>query len=396
VTSAAGIPTPFYVFDLDRFDAKHRMLRGAFAARFPRLELGYSYKTAWLPAFCRRAQELGAFAEVVSRMEFELAMRLGVPPSRVLYNGPAKRSEDVALALKAGARLHLDSTEEARHAAEIARGCATPPSVGLRIALADAGATSRFGLSVEDGELAEALRILRPAGIRVAGLHVHASGRSRDLAGFSARARVLADAALEVGIDELDWIDLGGGLGFAPPEMPGLVYPDFASVAGALHAELARALGPALARLEVFVEPGIAWVGDCAELFAGVDALKRRGSREIAVLDVGIHDVKPSRHPHNHPTQGLDADHQPLAGPLRRYDLAGYTCMEDDWVARDLELPRLAPGCVLRIGNVGAYTFVFKPRFIRGAPAMFVRRAGELRRVRAAEGLGDFAVGHEL
>ena len=66
----AGIPTPYYVFDLDRFDAKHRMLREAFAARFPRLALGYSYKTAWLPAFCRRAQELGAFAEVVSRPQY--------------------------------------------------------------------------------------------------------------------------------------------------------------------------------------------------------------------------------------------------------------------------------------------------------------------------------------
>lgn len=391
-----SIPTPFYVFDLDRFDAKHRMLREEFGAHFPRLEIGYSYKTNWLPAFCRRAHELGAFAEVVSRLEFDLAMRLGVPAGRVIYNGPAKRRADIELALKAGARLHLDSLEEVRNAERFARTCGAPLRVGLRIALGDPGEVSRFGLSIADGELAHACTVLSRAGLRVCGLHVHASGRSRDLAGFRARARTLSAAALEVGIDELEWIDLGGGLGFAPSDMPGLSYPGFGEVAGALHAELAGAMGSALAGLDVFIEPGIAWVGDCAEIHARVEALKRRNGREIAVLDVGIHDVKPSRHPHNHPAAAFDSQRRPLGGARRCYDLAGYTCMEDDWVARDQELPELEPGCVLRIGNVGAYTFVFKPRFIRASPAMFVRRAGRLRLVRPAEELLDFAVGHEL
>jgi hypothetical protein len=70
--------------------------------------------------------------------------------------------------------------------------------------------------------------------------------------------------------------------------------------------------------------------------------------------------------------------------------------MEDDWVARDIELPALRPGAVLRIANVGAYTFVFKPRFIRGTPAMLLRRGGALREVHPGEGLEEFAIGHEL
>jgi diaminopimelate decarboxylase len=384
------------VFDADRFEQKQHMLRRAFEPCFPRLELGYSYKTLWLPAFCRLAHSWGAFAEVVSRLEFDLAMRLGVPGSRVLYNGPAKRFEDLALALKCDARVQLDSLEEVRHVARFARENPGEIRVGLRVTLPDAQGPSRFGLSPADGELEQALRLLRAARVRVAGLHVHASGRARDLAGFALRARVLASAALETGIDELEWLDLGGGLGFAPPEMNALRFPAFEEVARALHAELDAALGARLARLQIFLEPGIAWVGDCAEIYTRVEALKRRGAREIAVLDAGIHDVKPSRHPHNHPTQALDAEHRPLGGPTRRYDLAGYTCMEDDWLALDLELPELHPGAVLRIGNVGAYTYVFKPRFIRGTPAIWLRRGAELRLVHAGETLAEFAVGHEL
>jgi len=389
-------PTPFYVFDADRFEAKYRMLREAFAPAFPRLELAYSYKTLWLPAFCRLAQALGAFAEVVSRLEFELALRLGVPAARVLYNGPAKRFADVSEALKAGARLNLDSMAEVEHVVRAARQHPEELRVGLRVALAEPVGTSRFGLSEADGELAAALRHLRESGVRVAGLHVHASGRSRDLDGFARRARLLGRLALEAGVDDLDWLDLGGGLGFAPPEMPQLRFPAFAEVGQVMGSELRGALGAELERLAIILEPGIAWVGDCAELYASVEALKRRGDREIAVLDAGIHDVKPSRHPHNHPTQALDPRHRPLTGPRQRYDLAGYTCMEDDWVARDLELPQLEPGAVLRIANVGAYTWVFKPRFIRGTPAMLLRRGGELREVHAAEGIEAFAVGHEL
>jgi diaminopimelate decarboxylase len=207
---------------------------------------------------------------------------------------------------------------------------------------------------------------------------------------------VLSRALVVVGLDELEWLDLGGGLGFAPSQMPQLRFPSFDEVARTLHAELYALVGPRLAQLDVILEPGIAWVGDCAEIYTRVEALKRRGAREIAVLDVGIHDVKPSRHRHNHPTQALDPQHRPLEGPARAYDLAGYTCMEDDWLARDLELPELYPGVVLRIGNVGAYTYVFKPRFIRGTPAMWLRRGAELLQVHAGEGLAEFAVGHEL
>jgi diaminopimelate decarboxylase len=55
-----------------------------------------------------------------------------------------------------------------------------------------------------------------------------------------------------------------------------------------------------------------------------------------------------------------------LPGPI---DVTGYTCMEIDVLQRGFP-GELAVGDFLVFGNVGAYTSVFKPPFIRPAPAM--------------------------
>lgn len=395
---------PCFVFDLDRFDAKHALLREGLGSAFDHVELGYSYKTCWLPALCRRAHELGAWAEVVSRLEYRLAQRLGVPESDILYNGPAKRFEDVAAALKGGARLNLDSLEEVEHAVRFARDAAEPCDVGLRVSLPvsegdDPDRPSRFGLSVADGEFEEAVRRIEASDgrLRLVGLHGHLSTKARDCAVFRRNAEHLGRAAARVR-DDLRYLDLGGGLGFAPPGMPGLAYPAFAEIAAACRAGLDATLGEGLAGLEIVFEPGIAWTGDCAFLLTRVEAIKQRGGRTLAVLDTSIHDVKPSRHRHNHPARRVEpegVDASPDAETLPQ-DLVGYTCMEDDRIAIDQALPPLAPGDVLRIDNVGAYTFVFKPRFIRGTPAIWVVRGGHAICVKAGDDVDTFAAGHVL
>ena len=57
--------------------------------------IAYSFKTNYAPYICRSAKVLGAFAEVVSGMEYEIARRLGISTSKVHFNGPYKNSKAV-------------------------------------------------------------------------------------------------------------------------------------------------------------------------------------------------------------------------------------------------------------------------------------------------------------
>jgi diaminopimelate decarboxylase len=68
--------------------------------------------------------------------------------------------------------------------------------------------------------------------------------------------------------------------------------------------------------------------------------------------------------------------------------------MDDDYVAIGQELPELAPGDVLELGNVGAYTLVFKPPFIRTQPAVYLRYRGALELARSEQTVDELLAGY--
>jgi diaminopimelate decarboxylase len=375
--------------DLDRLARRYREFEAAFGARFPRLAIGYSYKTNYLLAVIRQLHGLGALAEVVSPFEEWLARRVGVAGDRIIVNGPGKSRGLLLSAFRGGSMLNLDSLLEAQVLARESGGNPSARGVGLRLNLAHPEARSgrersRFGVPLE--ELGAASRVLGEAGIPVVGLHAHLSTRTRSLEVFRFLVRELSAAAAEVGRG-LEYLDVGGGFGRAPAGMD-LSFPSLDEYADAIRDEMQSRLPGATDRLLV-VEPGMAMVGDAFSFFAPVTDVRRIGRRSVALVDGSVHNVKPTRHGHQLPAAALDARLAPKEGPWRAFDVVGYTCIEDDYLAQDLELPDLQPGDVVRFDGVGAYTLVFKPPFIRPTPPVYVREGGEIRIARRGEVFED-------
>jgi diaminopimelate decarboxylase len=380
-----------------RLESTYRAFNAAFARRFPRSVVAYSYKTNYVPYLLRRLHALGAWAEVVSGLEYDLACRLGVTGDRIVFNGPVKRAPELARALGSGSLVHVDTLAEVEDVA--AWGRANPGAdarVGLRVNVTwppDAARANRFGLSRRGGDLARAAATLQAApGLRLRGLHAHLSVPPRSAEQYAFVAAELAAAAIELGLDDELSIDVGGGFGHAPKEMAGLSFPSFDSYADAIASGLASVAERR--DLVLITEPGIAVVGTCASYYAPVLAIKSAGGRQLAVVDASVHTIKPTRHRYNLPTTAFDAGFEPLGGEVRRYDLVGYTCMDDDVFGADVELPNLRPGDLVRFDNVGAYTWVFKPPFIRGLPAMYALEPEGYVLVRHEQGLDDFLAGY--
>ncbi|MBK7950856.1 MAG: alanine racemase [Deltaproteobacteria bacterium] len=369
----AGLALPYYLVDRAALRARIRDMRGAFERRFRKLAVAYSYKTNYFPSVLRTVHAEGAWAEVVSELEYALALRLRVPTNRIVFNGPIKSDAALERALAGGSLVHIDGLEEAeRIAAIVRRHPAADPRVGLRVNLPHPEgeghrAFSRFGLPLE--ALDRAVAILADAGVEVTGLHAHLATKQRSAAHFEGVATALGEAAKLVGIDRLSSIDVGGGFGFSPAGGAGRAYPSFDEYADVIHGALARS-SPALVEKRLLVEPGMAMVNDVVRFVTRVEAVKQIGGRTIAVVDGSIQTVKPTRHGLNLPTRVYDAEGRPKSGPSTTCDLVGYTCMDDDYIAIDQALPHLERGDRVEIDHVGAYTAVFKPTFIRAMPAV--------------------------
>ena len=79
--------SPLYVVSESRLRRDYRDFLAAFSEPFVDTRIAYSVKTNYLAAVCAVLREEGAWMEVVSGLEYELARALDVPAAEIIMNG---------------------------------------------------------------------------------------------------------------------------------------------------------------------------------------------------------------------------------------------------------------------------------------------------------------------
>lgn len=375
--------SPFYLFDREAFARNFREITAAFRNRYPEVVVGYSYKTNYIPYLCRLARQMGGYAEVVSRLELDLALKIGCPPPEIIYNGPVKTAADLDFALSSGILVNIDTLRELESVTHLARK--NPKKIlriGLRlnIPLIDQEGKShlqddlplgRFGFSA--AAMAKVERQLRSfPNVRVCSLHGHTSSSSRSLWVYRTIADRLAEAGERHFSETIEFLNVGGGFyGRQVPAMGLAESPTFDEYAEAIGDTLRQRPWVEARRPRLVIEPGMAVTADTLSFVTRVFEIKRIGGRRLAVVDGTIFNVKPTLHRRNHPFAVITPEAR--TGPRGRYSIVGATCMEKDRLLQEIESVALERGDFLRIENVGAYTVVLTPPFIHPAPPILVR-----------------------
>lgn len=357
----------FYLLDSARFEQNCRELDAAFRRYYPRSRIAYSYKTNYTPRLARVVDRLGAWAEVVSDMELEIALRSGVDARHIIWNGPVKDIQKACELLSAGGLVNVDTLGELEELCTVARAQAGRPlGIGLRCNYdVGDGVISRFGFDVESDEFDSALRMLSEGrGLYLRALQAHFARRDPRL--WTARAagmlriydRVSADYDMRPEI-----LDLGGGIFGSMPESLRLQlgvgpfeFDDYASRAAGLFADHFRSQPDAPT---LFIEPGTALAGDSMRFVTKVKTIKAVRGKTFATTfgsqkNVSMSGVNP-------PMEIV-----PGGGEQKLYeglDVVGYTCIEGDVLQRNY-CGELAVGDYVVIGNCGSYSLVMKPPFI--------------------------------
>ena len=384
----------FYLLDLPAFRRNFNGFLSAFRAIYANTSLGYSYKTNYVPQLCRAAFDQGAYAEVVSSLEYDLALRLGIPADRIIFNGPAKENSYLEKALLAGSLVNVDSLEETETAVQCLKSHDDRPfGVGVRCNFS-VGDTprSRFGIDIENGDIQTAVSQLRALDhVTVAGLHCHFSW-DRSAAAFAQRAEKMSELCDRLfPHDPPGFVDIGGG--FCGPMEDDLKaqfsyqVPTFDEYAEAVAPRFAERFG-SHSQVELILEPGMGLISDVMNFVCRIASTKDIGGRHHAITTGSIYNIKPTLNKLNLP---LRVVHQPMKGrpSAAGWDVSGYTCMEIDIMYRDY-LGSLRTGDYLIFSNVGAYTVVLQPPFIKAAPAILsIDDEGGVEVVRRAETLAD-------
>lgn len=385
--------SPLFVFSERSLRAKVRTAKAAFAGHYPDTRLCWSYKTNYLNAVAGVFHQEGSLAEVVSGMEYEKARRLGIPGHQIVFNGPAKTHAELTRAVKEGAIIHADHSEELELLERIASELSTKPIVGVRIAL-DAGIFpkwDRFGFGLESGQAMDAVRRIVTGGkLQLGGLHSHIGTFVLDPSAYGRAARKLSEFAAVVeqrfGVRP-SHLDLGGGFAsnnsLAGQYHGGETVPPLTDYISELGDALSSGGG---ARLPLLIETGRALVDDAGTLIASVLASKRLSSgKKAIVIDAGVNllftawwyrlGISTSR-----PNDELHED-TVVYGPL---------CMNIDCVRESVALPDLVAGDSVCIHPVGAYALTQSMQFIHLRPAcVMIDTDGQPQLIRRAEVLDD-------
>lgn len=382
----------FYLLDTEQFELNFHELLKAFRKFYPETYIAYSYKTNYTPRLCRMVDDMGGYAEVVSDMELEIARRIGVPYSKVHFNGPVKNFEAVREVILGGGIVNLDDYVEVPAITELA---AQHPDMTINVGLRcnfqiNDGTLSRFGFDVEKKEFSELVAHLNGIGnIRIAGLHCHFASRRGET--WKPRAEGICRLADELCPELPGHVDLGGGLfGKMKNSLKaqfGMHIPTYKEYAQEAAATIAQHFGGFEHQPQLFIEPGSALVGDAMRFAARVKSIKDIRGKKIATLMGSIYNINPTLNKKNPPLTVMHDEALPTS-EYADLDFAGFTCIESDYLYRGYNGP-LSLGDFVVFENVGSYSVVLKPPFILPNFPILELREGRIDVIKRQETFDD-------
>lgn len=369
--------SPLFVFSERTIRETYRDALRAFTTRYPKVQFAWSYKTNYLNAICQVFHSEGAWGEVVSGMEYQKAAQNGVPPARIIFNGPDKTNDELRLAVENQSPIHIDHLDELYRLIEIARELGKRPQVAIRVNM-DTGVYpiwDRFGFNYENGSAWDAInKIILTDTLDLMGLHCHIGTFMLSTNAYAIATTKMCELARSLQAKhgkKIAYIDMGGG--FASKNtlkgsyMPGVdTSPSFDDYAEAICTAMLNAGFEADALPLLVLETGRALIDEAGYLLGSVLANKRLSDgRRATILDFGVnvlftafwyeHDVYPAQ------PFGAHAEESVLYGPL---------CMNIDVIRDNVSLPALQAGEQLVVCRVGAYNITQSMQFISMRPAV--------------------------
>ncbi len=367
--------SPCFVISEKQIRKNYQQAVRAFKTRYPKVQFAWSYKTNYISAVCNIFHQEGSWAEVVSIFEYQKAIQNGVPPTKIIFNGPDKSNADLKLAVENNSLIHIDHFDELYELAELTTQLKKKARVAIRVNM-DTGIYpiwDRFGFNYESGQAWNAVtKIMAGEYFELVGLHCHIGTFMLSTNAYAVAASKLSELALAIRNQYgklIQYLDLGGGFPstntLKGAYLPGAdTVPPVADFAEAITTTILNA-GFKTDELPLLIlESGRVLIDDAGYLLGSVIANKRLSDgRRATIMDFGVNILFTSFWYDHKITPAQEFSHQNedmvLFGPL---------CMNIDVIRESVNLPLLHKGDQVVVHKVGAYNMTQWMQFIQMRP----------------------------
>ncbi|MHC1719533.1 MAG: pyridoxal-dependent decarboxylase [Clostridiaceae bacterium] len=390
--------TPYFMINEEDLKNNVDSLKSALNSYWDNYIIGYSFKTNSLPWLVDYFKEKNFYAEVVSDDEYQLASVVGYEKHKFIYNSMCKSRETFFEAIKNCCIVNIDSERELQWLKEMDTEDCGKYEVGIRVnfelekqcpgetEMGDKG--SRFGFCYENGELKKAIDYI--GGLKnfsLKGLHLHCGTKSRSINVYRAISRTACEIKKAYSLD-LKYVDVGGGYFGGLPDKP-----NFSDYLKAISHELSSEFDKE--RLTLIVEPGTSLVSLPFSFVTSVIDVKKTKANNFVVTDGSRINIDPLMHKTSF-FYKVKYNSGNKGDILKTQVISGFTCMEDDRFFVLENQPALSLGDNVIFEKTGAYTMCLSPLFIRYYPDVYVKKGGNIFKVREKLKAEEYCRMHSL
>ncbi|TQF72695.1 diaminopimelate decarboxylase [Pseudoalteromonas luteoviolacea] len=355
--------TPCYVYSRKTLERHYHAFTDAAAAHTHLV--CYAVKANSNLAVLNVLARLGAGFDIVSQGELARVLKAGGDPSKVVFSGVAKTSDEIAFAIEKQIKcFNVESKAELERISVTATQMQTVAPVSIRVNpdidakthpyISTGLKENKFGIDIKQAFDVYQLACALP-GIEVVGVDFHIGSQLTEVEPFLAaldKVLALVDKLKRAGI-VLKHLDIGGGLG-VPYEGEKPPHPS------AYAAQVIDRLSN-YSELELIFEPGRAIAANAGILVTKVEYLKPTTDKHFAIVDAGMNDMlRPSLY---QAWQEIIAVNPRTDGtPEHTYDVVGPVCETGDFIGKDRVLA-IQPGDLLAQRSAGAYGFTMSSNY---------------------------------
>ena len=377
--------SPLYVYDGDRLQQSLHHIAQAIPYR--PTQFHFAAVTNGSVALLQLVRAAGWGLHANTPGDIYLGLQAGFEPGAIVYSGSNLSRDDMAQVLAWGmTNFNLDSLAQLEQLCDLhptLNSTARRPPLRLGLRLNDPALTGESRIGVRPEEFAAAQSLVAKANecsgaatIKLGGLHFYRGTGTNATQAFTQ----VMDRVIELGQRLPDWAYLDFGGGFGHPYRHGGAAFDWPMIGQTITAKLNQ-LSPSV---DLVIEPGRAAIAACAALLTTVVSVKWQGDRQLAGVDTTVANLSvPSVHGGYREITALEPSSGSQTYPT---DVCGNTTYSRDYLARNCQLPKLAPGDTLAILDVGAYGYAMASHFLhRPRPAEVLLQAGQHRLIRRRE-----------
>lgn len=361
----AKFETPFYLYDIGLLDQTLESLM-SIASKYG-YKIHYAIKANYDAKLLQIIRKYGVGIDCASGNEVRCAIEAGFDPKSIVYAGVGKRDKEIRYAIEQNIlAINCESIEELNLVDQLAAEAGKVVSIALRVNpdidpktnhCIDTGqADSKFGISYEEIlSSVDAIKSLK--NVDVIGMHIHIGSQIRELHVFENmcnKVNVIVENLTKLGF-EIEFVDVGGGLGINYDMPENEPIPNFASVFAIIKQHLK------VGNRQVHFEFGRSIVGQCGELITKVLYNKTTATgRRLVIVDGSMTElIRPALYGSYHNIENITSE----AEQRLKYTIVGTACESTDVFDENVSLPITKRGDLLTIKSAGAYGMSMASRY---------------------------------